>query len=115
MYRKLRGDRVGRLDGKVALITGAASGLGAATVLRFADEGARVAGLDLHPTPEWDGLVARAPASSFHVADVTDEDAVSTAIAEVLDAHGRLDAVVNYAGVAGGGPVHMVPLEEFRA
>ncbi len=105
---------MGRLDGKVALVTGAASGLGAATVLRFADEGARVAGLDLHSTPDWDGLVARAPASSFHVADVTDEDAVSTAIAEVLDAHGRLDAVVNYAGVAGGGPVHMVPLEEFR-
>ena len=49
---------MGRLDGKVALVTGAASGLGAATVLRFANEGARVAGLDLH---ELD-------AARFHVA-----------------------------------------------
>jgi meso-butanediol dehydrogenase / (S,S)-butanediol dehydrogenase / diacetyl reductase len=105
---------VGRLDGKVALITGAASGLGEATALRFAAEGARVAGLDLNAAPRWDEVSAASPGTSFHIADVTDEDAVAAAVAAVLDAHGRLDVVVNYAGVAGGGPVHMLPLEEFR-
>ncbi len=102
------------IKGVAAVVTGAASGLGEATVLRFAAEGARVAGLDLNVAPRWDDVAAAAPGVSFHVADVTDEAAVAAAIAEVLDAHGRLDVVVNYAGVAGGGPVHMVELAEFR-
>ena len=105
---------MGRLDGRVALITGAASGLGEATSLRFAAEGARIAGVDLNTAPRWDEVTKASPATSFHVVDVTDEDAVAAAIAAVVDEHGRLDIVVNYAGVAGGGPVHMVPLEEFR-
>jgi NAD(P)-dependent dehydrogenase (short-subunit alcohol dehydrogenase family) len=105
---------VGRLDGKVALVTGAASGLGEATTLRFANEGASVAGLDLNVAPRWDEVSAAAPTVSFHIADVTDEDAVAAAIAAVLEVHGRLDVVVNYAGVAGGGPVHLLTLEEFR-
>jgi NAD(P)-dependent dehydrogenase (short-subunit alcohol dehydrogenase family) len=102
------------LDGKVALVTGAASGLGEATALRFAHEGARVAGLDLVDAPRWDEVADASPGTTYHVADVTDEDGVTAAIAALLDAHGRLDVVVNYAGVAGGGPVHMVSLEEFR-
>lgn len=105
---------MGRLDGRTAIITGAASGLGEATALRFAHEGARVAGLDLHEAPRWDEVSAAAPGASFHIANVTDEAAVADAVAAALDAHGSLDIVVNYAGVAGGGPVHMVPLEEFR-
>jgi NAD(P)-dependent dehydrogenase (short-subunit alcohol dehydrogenase family) len=105
---------VGRLDGKVALVTGAASGLGEATALRFAHEGARVAGLDLVEAPRWDEVTEASPGTTYHLADVTDEDAVAAAVAAVLDGHGRLDVVVNYAGTAGGGPVHMVPLEEFR-
>ena len=105
---------MGRLDGKVALVTGVASGLGEATALRFASEGGRVAGLDLNVAPRWHEVAAAAPGVSFHLADVTDEGAVAAAIAEVVDTHGRLDVVVNYAGVAGGGPVHMVELAEFR-
>ena len=65
------------------------------------------------PAPRWDEVAAAAPAVSFHIADVTDEEAVESAIAAVLAAHGRLDVVVNYAGVAGGGPVHMLTLAEW--
>src|SRR5205807_727678 len=86
----------GRLDGKVALVTGAASGLGLATAERFTKESATVVGADVTPG---DGVRAL---------DVRDEDAIATLVDEIVQEHGRLDVVVNYAGVAGGGPVHMV-------
>lgn len=104
----------GRLEGTVALVTGAASGIGEATALRFAAEGARVAGLDLVEGDRWGDVVATAPAASFAVCDVTDETAVEHSVAEVVERFGHLDSVVNAAGVAGGGPVHMVELEELR-
>jgi NAD(P)-dependent dehydrogenase (short-subunit alcohol dehydrogenase family) len=88
-----------RMEGKVAVVTGAASGIGAATAARFAAEGATVVGWDL------DGADASV--------DVRDEAAVSAAVADVVVRHGRLDAVVHAAGVAGGGPVHLVPAEEW--
>jgi NAD(P)-dependent dehydrogenase (short-subunit alcohol dehydrogenase family) len=90
---------MGRLDGKIAVVTGAASGIGAASAQRFAAEGATVVGWDL--------------AGADAVVDVRDEDAVAAAVADVVAAHGRLDAVVHAAGVAGGGPVHLVPAEEW--
>ncbi len=104
----------GRLDGTVALITGAASGIGESTALRFATEGARIVGIDLVEGDRWAEVEASAPAASFAVCDVTDEAAVARAVADALEQHGRLDSVVNAAGVAGGGPVHLVDLEEFR-
>ena len=105
---------MGRLEGTVALVTGAASGIGEATALRFADEGAQVVGFDLDRGTRWDEVEKAAPGASFHVGDVTDEDVVARAVADAVAQHGRLDSVVNAAGVAGGGPVHMVELEEFR-
>jgi len=86
----------GRLAGKVALVTGAASGIGLATALRFFHEGARVFGLDR------DGerlATALGSAATPVVADITDEDSVSSAYATVLSAAGRLDVVVANAGV----------------
>jgi NAD(P)-dependent dehydrogenase (short-subunit alcohol dehydrogenase family) len=98
----------GRLDGRVALVTGAASGLGEATAARLSVEGAVVVGLD-------SSTAVPAPAiAQWIAADVRDEPAVAAAVAEVVAAHGRLDAVVNFAGVAGGGPLHLVDRAEWE-
>jgi NAD(P)-dependent dehydrogenase (short-subunit alcohol dehydrogenase family) len=91
---------MGRLDGRVALVTGAASGIGEATTARFRQEGAVVATLDLQGDVD-------------HTVDVRDEPAVQAAVGAVVAEAGRLDVVVNAAGVAGGGPVHLLPAEEW--
>jgi NAD(P)-dependent dehydrogenase (short-subunit alcohol dehydrogenase family) len=92
---------MGRLDGKVAVVTGGASGIGAATRKRFTDEGATVVAMDLTPG---DGIVEL---------DVRDEAAVNAAVNAAHAEHGRIDALVNAAGVAGGGPVHMMESDEW--
>jgi NAD(P)-dependent dehydrogenase (short-subunit alcohol dehydrogenase family) len=104
---------MGRLDGKVTLVTGASSGIGHASAARFAAEGAVVVGLDRAPASSWDAVAAKAPAESFFVADVSDESSVAAAVEGTVSAFGRLDVVVNAAGVAGGGPVHLVSAEEW--
>ncbi len=91
---------MGRLDGKVALVTGGASGIGLACCERFASEGAKVASLDLD--------------SGDYRADVRNEEAVASAVDAVVATHGRLDILVNSAGIAGGGPVHMVSAEDWQ-
>ena len=91
----------GRLEGRVALVTGGVSGLGAACAERFRAEGAVTVTLDLGPGADC-------------AVDVTDEAAVAGAVADVVARHGRLDIVVNSAGVPGGGPVHLVELDAWR-
>ena len=82
----------GRLQDKVAVVTGAASGIGAATARLFASAGAIVVGLDRNATTSTDDGV------THHVCDITDAAAVDAAITEVLAAHGRIDVLVNNAG-----------------
>jgi NAD(P)-dependent dehydrogenase (short-subunit alcohol dehydrogenase family) len=94
-----------RIAGKVVLVTGAASGIGAACARRFVEEGAVVLGLDVHDAPD--------SSVDLVLADVRDERAVEAAIHGLVDRHGRLDAVVNAAGVAGGGPAHALDVEEW--
>ncbi|GGF18886.1 3-oxoacyl-ACP reductase [Aliidongia dinghuensis] len=81
-----------RLDGKVAVITGGASGIGAAIVRRFAAEGARVTIADLKsPLDPLPGL--------FHETDVGDEASIHRLVDATVTLHGRLDLVVNSAGI----------------
>jgi NAD(P)-dependent dehydrogenase (short-subunit alcohol dehydrogenase family) len=79
----------GRLAGKVALVVGAASGIGAAVAARFAAEGAAVVACGL---PQPDGPDAL-------MCDVTDDAQVRAVVAQALARHGRIDVLVNAAGV----------------
>ena len=88
---------VGRLDGKVAIITGGASGIGAASARRFAAEGAQVVVADVQA--DRGAAVAREIGGLFVELDVASEDAWKAAMAVVETRHGRLDVVFNNAGI----------------
>lgn len=105
----------GRLDGKVAFITGAASGIGAATALRFAREGAALAGFDLERAADgdWARAARAAPDCVFATGDVRDDAALEAAMSEAQRRLGRIDVLVNSAGVGSGGPVHLISLEDW--
>jgi NAD(P)-dependent dehydrogenase (short-subunit alcohol dehydrogenase family) len=81
----------GRLEGKVAVVTGAAGGIGAATVEAFQREGARVVGVD---------LVEGAPGDLALAVDVTEEFAVEQLYAQVAERFGRIDILFNNAGIS---------------
>ncbi|MDP1631701.1 MAG: glucose 1-dehydrogenase [Caulobacter sp.] len=106
-----------RLKGKVAAITGAALGLGRATAIRMAEEGASVAVLDMLET-EGAALAAELSArglpARFWRCDVSSEAEVARVIDEVAAHFGRLDILVNNAGVAGvNKPTHEVTEAEW--
>ncbi len=95
-----------RLAGKVALVTGAASGIGLACAQRYAREGAVVIGTDLNPSDD-------SCFSNFICLDVTDSAAQQAAVAEVLQSHARIDVLLTAAGVGDAGPVHLVEEDAF--
>ena len=93
-----------KLEGKVALITGAGSGIGRAVAQLFAQEGARVVANDLHAPAAKEtveSLGARADAARAIQADVADSGQVKAMFAEVEREMGSLDVLVNNAGIAG--------------
>jgi NAD(P)-dependent dehydrogenase (short-subunit alcohol dehydrogenase family) len=106
---------MGRLEGKVAIVTGAASGIGFACAKRYAEEGAAVIGCDIGDGDEWDQVVAAAKGGAqFHITDVRDEAAQQAVAAAAREEFGRIDVLVTAAGVAGGGPVHLLPVEQWQ-
>jgi len=105
-----------RFDGKVVIVTGAASGIGEATALRFAAEGARAAVVDRRE----DALKKVAAAlpndrAIACVADVANSNAVDAMIATTVTRFGRIDVLVNNAGIHGGGNPAEITDEEWRA
>ncbi len=107
------------LSGKRVLITGAATGIGRATALRFATEGASVA-VNYVGAPEQaeafiDALNAAGPEGGHMLApaDVSDEDAVDSLFAGVVQAFEGLDILVNNAGIKLTHQPHEVPIEDF--
>ncbi len=86
-----------RLEGKVCIVTGAASGIGLASARLFAEEGATVVAADLDGTP--------------YRVDVADEEETRALAAAVLGDHGRIDVLFNNAGIAGVGDLEETSLE----
>jgi len=105
---------MGRLDGKVAIITGGASGIGAGTVRRFVEEGAKVLITDLD-ADKGEALAGElGDATAFLRTDVSQEEQVAAMIAEATDRWGRLDCLFNNAGFGGAlGPISKTTLDDY--
>ncbi len=99
------------LEGKVAVITGGAGGIGQATVRRFSSAGARVVVADVNDAQ----ALAEEVAGLFVQTDVSDEAQVEALMNAAASAHGRIDVVINNAGIpVGGSAIAAVAADDFR-
>lgn len=107
-----------RFEGHVALVTGAGGGIGAAICERLASEGAQVAVCDLQQELA-DGVAeelrARGLRATAHVIDITDAEACRRLVQEVIDEHGRIDVLVNNAGINRRGAILEISEEDWDA
>lgn len=87
-----------RLKGKVAIITGAAKGIGFATAQRFAQEGAKVIIADINQDVV-NGAAAQTPNAEGYVMDVTDRASIQSVVDQVMQKHGHIDILINNAGI----------------
>jgi 3(or 17)beta-hydroxysteroid dehydrogenase len=102
----------GQLEGKVAIVTGGASGIGAAIVERFVREGAKIVSTDVQAA--LGQSVADAAGALFMVQDVSDAQSWDRVMARVKDEFGRLDILVNNAGIVIGKNIENVDLESWH-
>jgi NADP-dependent 3-hydroxy acid dehydrogenase YdfG len=109
--------QLGKLNGKVALVTGASSGIGEATALVLAAEGAHVAiaARRFQRLTDLAGRIRHAGGEAFPIeADVTDEAQAKAMVEHVLRQYGRLDMLLNVAGVGVAAPFQNTTTEEYR-
>ena len=106
----------GRLDGRVAAITGASSGIGRAAAERFAEEGAKVAIGDIQDDAGRELADSLGDAAIYVHCDVTSEHDVSGLVDAAVAEFGQLDVMYNNAGIVGAvGPVDTTPADEWHA
>ena len=107
---------MGRLEGKVAVITGAGSGFGAATAARFVAEGAQVVLGDIQEAAGQATAKPLGDAAVFQTCNVTVEEEVAALVDRAVEQFGRLDVMFNNAGIVGAvGPIDTMPGDEWRA
>jgi 3alpha(or 20beta)-hydroxysteroid dehydrogenase len=108
------GTASGRLEGKVAIITGAAGGIGAASARRFAREGASLLLTDAHASGAQQLAQEIGGGASSRAHDVASEADWQAVVASALQTHGRIDILLNNAGVFLVAPLADTSLEDFR-
>jgi NAD(P)-dependent dehydrogenase (short-subunit alcohol dehydrogenase family) len=105
-----------RLEGKVAAITGAASGIGEATARRFVEEGAQVMIGDIQEDAGKALAEELGAAAAFLRCDVTNEDDIAMLVDGAVNAFGQLDIMMNNAGIVGArGPIAQTSIDEYDA
>ncbi|MHA3021700.1 SDR family NAD(P)-dependent oxidoreductase [Mycobacterium sp. BMJ-28] len=108
-----------RLDGKAIIVTGAASGIGRGVAERLLAEGAQVAALDISSDPliSWADTIDRGARErlSVHNVDISHEDSVKSVIADARERLGRIDGLVNAAGILRSAHTHEMPLDQWNS
>ncbi|KAI8951567.1 2,5-dichloro-2,5-cyclohexadiene-1,4-diol dehydrogenase [Xylaria longipes] len=105
---------MGRFDGKTAVVTGAASGMGREVVRQLVSEGARVTALDLDFPDIKPGNTGESPSVIYQKHDVTVPEQWDVVVAKLKDCYTRVDILVNAAGVMDYAPLHEMELSSWR-